>query len=81
MASISSSGLTCATTWRASAQEADPEGVVEQAFRDVIVNRGDGPMAPRDMIVMQMPAEAVRIGDAEADPDAPDSDVDPGSEA
>ena len=33
-----------------------PEGLVEQAFRDVIVVRGDGPMAPRDMIPMPMPA-------------------------
>ena len=65
----------------ASAQEADPEGVVEQAFRDVIVNRGDGPMAPRDMIAMRMPSEAVRMDDADADPDAPDSAEDPGSEA
>ncbi len=39
----------------ASAQEADPEGAVEQAFRDVIVVRGDGPMAPREMIAMSMP--------------------------
>ena len=38
-----------------SANEPDPEGVVEQAFRDVIVVRGDGPMAPRDMIAMTMP--------------------------
>jgi hypothetical protein len=62
----------------ASAQEADPEGVVEQAFRDVIVNRGEGPMAPRDMIAMRMPTEAVRIDDTEADPDAPDSAEDHG---
>lgn len=39
----------------ASAQEADPDGAVEQAFRDVIVVRGDGPMAPREMIAMRMP--------------------------
>ncbi len=41
----------------ASAQEADPDGGVEQAFRDVIVVRGDGPMAPREMIAMRMPAD------------------------
>lgn len=48
----------------ASAQEADPAGLVEQAFRDVIVVRGDGPMAPRDMIAMRMPDEAARATDA-----------------
>jgi hypothetical protein len=41
-----------------SAVDPDPEGVVERAFRDVIVVRGDGPMAPRDMIVMTMPEQA-----------------------
>jgi len=37
---------------------------VEQAFHDVIVVRGDGPMAPRDMIVMEMPSDAVRADEA-----------------
>lgn len=60
----------------ASAQDADPDGMVEQAFRDVIVNRGEGPMAPRDMIAMQMPAEAVRAADPTAD-----DDQEPGPEA
>ncbi len=41
-----------------SATQADPEGVVEQAFHDVIVVRGDGPMAPREMLPMQVPAQA-----------------------
>ncbi len=50
----------------ASAQQADPDGLVEQAFRDVIVVRGEGPMAPRDMIAMQMPSGAV---DPEDGPD------------
>ena len=59
-----------------SAQEPDPEGVVEQAFHDVIVVRGDGPMAPRDMIAMEVPNEAVRADDADVtqgtDETAPD---------
>ena len=61
-----------------SAQEPDPEGVVEQAFHDVIVVRGDGPMAPRDMIAMEVPSEAVRADDADVmqgtDETAPDRD-------
>jgi hypothetical protein len=48
-----------------SAVDPDPEGVVEQAFRDVIVVRGEGPMAPRDMITMTMP-EQVSPDDAES---------------
>jgi hypothetical protein len=51
----------------ASAQQADPEGVVEQAFRDVIVVRGEGPMAPRDPILMVMPKEAFLASDEQAD--------------
>lgn len=39
-----------------SAVEPDPEGDVESAFRDVIVVRGNAPMAPRDLIPMTMPA-------------------------
>jgi hypothetical protein len=38
-----------------SATQPDPEGVVETAFRDVIVVRGSGPMAPRDLIPMRVP--------------------------
>jgi hypothetical protein len=41
-----------------SAVAPDPEGPLESAFRDVIVVRGSEPMAPRDMIAMQMPAQA-----------------------
>lgn len=40
-----------------SASDPDPEGVVESAFRNVIVVRGDAPMAPRDMIPMAMPKQ------------------------
>jgi hypothetical protein len=31
-----------------SAQEPDPDGTIESAFREVIVVRGDGPMSPRE---------------------------------
>jgi hypothetical protein len=41
-----------------SALQPDPEGPLETAFRNVIVVRGNEPMAPRDMIRMQMPAQA-----------------------
>lgn len=41
-----------------SVQNPDPEGPLETAFRSVIVVRGDEPMAPREMIPMQMPAQA-----------------------
>jgi len=57
-----------------SANEPDPEGVVEQAFRNVIVVRGDGPMAPRDMIAMTMPEQVVPVSDG----DVEDSDDDDG---
>ena len=38
-----------------SATQPDPDGVVESAFRDVIVVRGSAPMAPRDLIPMTVP--------------------------
>jgi hypothetical protein len=40
-----------------SALEPDPEGLIETAFRSVIVVRGDGPMAPREMIPLRMPPQ------------------------
>ena len=40
-----------------SAGEADPDGLVESAFRDVIVVRGDGPMSPRETLQLHMPAK------------------------
>jgi hypothetical protein len=49
-----------------SAVEPDPNGAVESAFRDVIVVRGDGPMAPRDLIPLTMPAEIEAARDAAA---------------
>jgi hypothetical protein len=44
-----------------SASDPDPDGVVERAFRDVIVVRGSGPMAPRELIAMQVPSEAQAV--------------------
>jgi hypothetical protein len=40
------------------AQEPDPQGDLESAFRDVVVRRGEGPMAPRSAIPLQMPEGA-----------------------
>ncbi|MDQ3485569.1 MAG: DUF3710 domain-containing protein [Actinomycetota bacterium] len=39
-----------------SAAEQDPDGELEAAFRDVIVVRGEGPMAPRAMLALTMPS-------------------------
>jgi hypothetical protein len=52
-----------------SASEPDPDGLVESAFRDVIVVRGTGPMAPRDLIPMQMPSQAEIASDEPDDED------------
>jgi len=40
------------------AQEPDPDGLLESAFRDVVVRRGEGPMAPRTQIPLQFPPGA-----------------------
>jgi hypothetical protein len=56
-----------------SATEPDPEGVVERAFRDVIVVRGSGPMAPRDLIPMSLPDVQT---DEQSDESADDADGD-----
>jgi hypothetical protein len=50
-----------------SATQPDPGGLVESAFRDVIVVRGSGPMAPRDLIPMTVPQMQATDDDAEAD--------------
>ncbi|MEJ7629874.1 MAG: DUF3710 domain-containing protein [Nocardioidaceae bacterium] len=56
-----------------SALTPDPDGPLETAFRDVIVVRGNEPMAPRDMIAMRMPAQAqaqlLRQAEDQADED------------
>lgn len=36
-------------------------GLLEQIFRDTVVVRGDGPMAPRDPIVLQLPNNAQMV--------------------
>lgn len=56
-----------------SALQPDPEGALESAFRDVIVVRGNEPMAPRDMIAMRMPpqAQAQIVAEAQAQAEAP----------
>lgn len=58
----------------ASATDPDPDGVVESAFRDVIVVRGSGPMKPRELLPMQLPQAA--SPDAEVVGGEEDSDDD-----
>ncbi|MEP6665714.1 MAG: DUF3710 domain-containing protein [Nocardioidaceae bacterium] len=53
-----------------STQDANPEGPLESAFRDVIVVRGDEAMSPREMIPMHMPTQAGGL--AEPDDDNPE---------
>ncbi len=54
-----------------SAQQPDPDGPLESAFRGVIVVRGDEPMAPRDAIRTRMPAQAqAQLMAEQQDPDA-----------
>ncbi|TDC73553.1 DUF3710 domain-containing protein [Streptomyces hainanensis] len=38
-------------------------GVLEQIFRDAVVVRGEGPMAPRDPIVLKLPQDAQMVPD------------------
>jgi hypothetical protein len=40
--------------------DADPESVLEQTVRDIVVVRGDTPMPPREQIPVVVPAGAVR---------------------
>lgn len=40
------------------AHEPNPDGEMEAAFRDVVVRRGEGPMAPRNPIPLHMPQGA-----------------------
>lgn len=42
------------------AQEPETDGVLESAFRDVVVRRGEGPMGPRSPIPLRMPAGAAQ---------------------
>ena len=41
-----------------AAVEARPDGVLEQAFREVVVVRGDTPMAPREPVPLSVPGGA-----------------------
>ncbi|GAA2952295.1 hypothetical protein GCM10011428_85000 [Streptomyces violaceus] len=36
-------------------------GLLEQIFRDTVVVRGEGPMAPRDPIVLKLPNDAQMV--------------------
>ncbi|CAM5706423.1 hypothetical protein SHIRM173S_01927 [Streptomyces hirsutus] len=36
-------------------------GLLEQIFRDTVVVRGEGPMAPRDPIVLKLPDDAQMV--------------------
>jgi len=45
------------------AVQPEAAGVLEQIFRDTVVVRGDGPMAPRDPIVLKLPQDAQMVPD------------------
>ena len=47
------------TFYGKSAVEPDDDGVLESAFRDVVVRRGEGPMAPREALPITIPEGAV----------------------
>ncbi|MGH3358310.1 MAG: DUF3710 domain-containing protein [Nocardioidaceae bacterium] len=47
------------TFYGKAAVEPDDEGLLESAFRDVVVRRGEGPMAPREAIPIEVPDNAV----------------------
>ncbi|WP_424211389.1 DUF3710 domain-containing protein [Streptomyces sp. BI20] len=44
-------------------------GILEQIFRDTVVVRGDGPMAPRDPIVLKLPEDAQMVPDGVQTPE------------
>jgi hypothetical protein len=51
-----------------SAEDPDPDGEMEKAFRDVIVVRGDEAMRPREMLPMHLPQQAeIQLPDSPAD--------------
>jgi hypothetical protein len=51
------------------AQEPNLHGLLESAFRDVVVRRGEGPMAPRSAIPLEMPTGADQVAPEQASPD------------
>lgn len=69
-----------------SALKPDPAGQLEAAFRDIIVVRGNEPMAPRETLPMRMPpqaqsqlmaeAQAQAEAAAQGELDAPDEPMD-----
>lgn len=58
--------LLRATFLGKSAAGADPTGALESALRDVIVVRGDAPMAPRVMLPLKMPDGVRSVTDDDA---------------
>ncbi|MGW4029278.1 DUF3710 domain-containing protein [Streptomyces sp. NPDC004838] len=46
------------------AVQPEAAGVLEQIFRDTVIVRGDGPMAPRDPIVLKLPEDAQMVPEA-----------------
>ncbi|MEZ0066850.1 hypothetical protein ABIA32_002863 [Streptacidiphilus sp. MAP12-20] len=46
-----------------AAMQDDAAGVLEQVFRETVVVRGEGPMAPRDPIVLRLPEDAQMVPD------------------
>lgn len=45
------------------AVQPEAAGLLEQIFRDTVVVRGEGPMAPRDPIVLKLPEDAKMVPD------------------
>ena len=43
------------------AVQPEAAGLLEQVFRDTVVVRGEGPMAPRDPIVLKLPNDAQMV--------------------
>jgi Protein of unknown function (DUF3710) len=52
------------------AVEPDPDGLLETAFRQVVVRRGEGPMAPKAAIPLRMPPNA-QVTEPERPPAGP----------
>ncbi|UYM07935.1 DUF3710 domain-containing protein [Solicola gregarius] len=46
------------TFYGKAAMQPDDDGVLESAFRDVVVRRGEGPMAPREALPIVIPENA-----------------------
>ncbi|MFE7130648.1 DUF3710 domain-containing protein [Streptomyces sp. NPDC057638] len=45
------------------AVQPEAAGLLEQIFRDTVVTRGEGPMAPRDPIVLKLPEDAQMVAE------------------